>query len=365
MTLVLVDERGAVLGSLPPFEAATPWWQDIGPVVDGARERFAVDVTVLRLLRADRPHPPGGAVTYLAEPDRGRLRRPGPGVGALAPWAGDLPDDPLRQTWARPGGPDADLAWADTVLAAIGRPRVGGHSRSARGTSRACGGSRPPAARRGSRSSRRSSRTRARCSTRSRAGRWPSLACSGATARGRCSTRCPATTATTPRSPNGSRMVDGLVRLQAAWSTRTAELLGLGLPDWRGPALTGAIAALVERERDGLDGRDRATLGAFVADLPARFAALAACGLPDTLVHGDFHPGNVRGDGTTMTLLDWGDAGVGHPLLDQPAFLAVIDDADVDAVATRWAAAWRSAVPDRSPSAPRPSSRPSPPRARP
>ncbi|MEO1248940.1 MAG: phosphotransferase, partial [Pseudomonadota bacterium] len=29
------------------------------------------------------------------------------------------------------------------------------------------------------------------------------------------------------------------------------------------------------------------------------------------MVHGDFHPGNVRGDGNRLTLIDWGDCGIG------------------------------------------------------
>ena len=56
-------------------------------------------------------------------------------------------------------------------------------------------------------------------------------------------------------------------------------------------------------------------------------ADVAGCGVPDTLVHGDFHPGNTRGragDGGRSVLLDWGDCGLGNPLLDQAAFLASI-----------------------------------------
>ena len=122
--------RGAVLGSLPPFEAATPWWQDIGPVVDGARERFGVDVTVLRLLRADRPHPAGGAVTYLAEPGAG----------------GTVPDRvrrrPPRAMGQRPPGRPA-AADLGTTRRARRRPRVGGlgprRDRPAAGRSGAAG----------------------------------------------------------------------------------------------------------------------------------------------------------------------------------------------------------------------------------
>src|SRR4051812_17915027 len=116
--LVLVDHMGAVVGALPSFPVEVPWWPDALAVVAGARERFGVDVIVLRLLEAERPSPPGGAVTYLAE-----VRGDVPPDLAVEPWSGSLAEHPLRQPWARPGGPDADLAWADSVLAANGRER--------------------------------------------------------------------------------------------------------------------------------------------------------------------------------------------------------------------------------------------------
>jgi aminoglycoside/choline kinase family phosphotransferase len=353
VTMVLLGEDGMVLGSLPPFEAATPWWQDIGPVVDGVRERFGLDVTVLRLLGADRAHPPGGAVTYLAEPGAGpsgHVPAPGPDFRDLAPWAGDLPDDPLRQAWARPGGPAADLAWADGVLTGLGRPRVA-PAQQVRTWNLSSLWRLPTAG----------------------SAAWLKVVPPFFAQEGALLDALAGGPVVVPRvlgrdgprslldevpgedrydAPIDERlaMVDGLVRLQTAWSSRTAELFGLGLPDWRGVALTQAIAAVVERSGDSLETRDRATLEAFVAELPARFDALGACGLPDTLVHGDFHPGNVRGDGMSMTLIDWGDAGVGHPLLDQPALLAVTPEPwAAAAVASRWADAWRSAVPGSQP----------------
>ena len=45
-------------------------------------------------------------------------------------------------------------------------------------------------------------------------------------------------------------------------------------------------------------------------------------------MHGDFHPGNLRGDGRHLRLLDWGDSGVGHPLLDETAFCQRLSAAD-------------------------------------
>jgi Phosphotransferase enzyme family len=117
-------------------------------------------------------------------------------------------------------------------------------------------------------------------------------------------------------------MIDLLVDLQSRWRTRVDELLSLGLPDWRAPALCAAIAGLIDRRADVLEPADVPLLAAFVDDLPLRCVAIEACGVSEGLVHGDFHPGNLRGGtGSSLTLLDWGDSGVGHPLLGMPAFL--------------------------------------------
>ncbi|MES2342604.1 MAG: aminoglycoside phosphotransferase family protein [Pseudomonadota bacterium] len=144
-------------------------------------------------------------------------------------------------------------------------------------------------------------------------------------------------------------MVDLLVGIQARWIGREDELLALGLPDWRAPALTQAIGMVFERTAPQLSTKNRGALAAFVADLPRRFADLAACGLPDTLAHGDFHPGNLRGQGEKLTLLDWGDSGLGHPLLDSSAFLDRIPAEAVEAVRAVWLARWREAVPGSDP----------------
>ena len=103
----MVTQDGAVVGSLPAVPVSTPWWQDMEPVVRAVREHFGIDVVVLRLLEAELNRPHGGRVVYLAEVDR-----PVP----AEPWDGSLVDHPLRQSYARPGGPKADLAWAKTVL---------------------------------------------------------------------------------------------------------------------------------------------------------------------------------------------------------------------------------------------------------
>ena len=114
--LVLVTPDGALVGALPEMPVALPWWQDAESVVRAARERYGVDVTILRLLETERDRPHGGAVTYLAE-----VSAPVP----AGPWTGSLDRHPLRHPYAEPGGPAADLAWARSVLADRGLPLAG------------------------------------------------------------------------------------------------------------------------------------------------------------------------------------------------------------------------------------------------
>lgn len=337
VTLVLCRRDGAVVGALPPYEVALPWWQEVGPVVDGAQAHHAVTVTVLRLLAAaPNAHGAGGPVTYLAEVADDALPAPRPWVGA------PNTDEPLRAPWARPGGPAADLEWADAVLAHRGDPRVG-PARQVRTWNLSSLWRLP---------------TRA-------GGAWlkvvpPFFAHEGAVLAHLDPEIVPPLLATDAArmllaevpgedqyEAKGSallQMVDLLVGLQARWIGRTEDLRAVGAPDWRAAPLTTLLEDLVERSASQLDRTVAARLDPLVSGLPARFAEVASCGLPDTLVHGDFHRGNVRGAGGSFVLLDWGDCGVGHPMLDQAAFLDRLKADDQDLVRTAWTTSWQQRV---------------------
>ncbi len=353
VTLVLCT-RGTsghetVLGALPAFDVDVPYWPETRSVVDGARRAHGVDVTVLRVLPAPPGADPiGGPVTYLAEVPR-------PPEAPLEPWPGDaLAPDPLRQTWAVPGGPAADLAWADAVLAARGTPRAGrpeqvkswnlssvhrlplpdgaawlkvvpsffAHEGAVLARLARLGAAGVP-------------RLLAHDGPRVLLDESPGADCYDAT---------------------GARllaMVELLVGLQRAWVGRVDELVGLGAVDIRAQALTRAAVDTYQRTAAELDSSSsiRPVLEELLAGLEDRFAAVAACGVPDTLVHGDFHPGNLIGgtSGAPLVLLDWGDCGAGHPLLDQAAFTGRLGAADLVAVRATWARLWREAVPGSEP----------------
>jgi len=355
VTLVLCTPAGDLLGELPPFDVALPYWQEVADVVAGARAAFDLDLTVLRLLRVERARTAdGGPVTYLAEVDAGvdagvGGRRPGALLRRYDPPGGSDPlaDDPRRADYARPGGPAADLGWATAQL--TGRSvQVVGAPRQVRTWNLSSLWQLPTSA----------------------GLVWlkvvPAfLAREGAVLGALAPTlRPPLLGAEGSRvllgdvpgddqyGATGERLLDLaelLAGWQATWAGRTAEVLALGGADRRPDVVVPAVRAVHRRHRATLgallDGAGLAALDALVAGLEARFAAVAGCGLPDVLVHGDYHPGNVRGRPGAFAVLDWGEAGVGSPALDVLALTAGLDDADRERVEPLLADRWRRLVP--------------------
>jgi hypothetical protein len=145
------------------------------------------------------------------------------------------------------------------------------------------------------------------------------------------------------------RAIATLVAIQARVADRVGERLAIGLPDWRWAPLRVLVDDVVERHRAELASGDQRALDALLGAFDARCAAIEGCGLPTTLVHGDFHPGNLRGTETALRILDWGDCGVGHPLLDAPAMLGTRPPDGRRALVDAWAGQWQARVPGSDP----------------
>nr|BFE64761.1 hypothetical protein GCM10020063_092870 [Dactylosporangium thailandense] len=338
VVLVLVDEGGAVLGELPAFDVRIPFWPEVEELVDGAR-RHGAEISVLRLLHADRPHPPGGVVTYLAQLERG--------TPELEPTSWRPRPHERRAPFAEVGGPAASIAWARDALEAAGygtpeeiRQRKTWNLSALWQLETAWGTvwlkHLPPFLR-----------------TEHEVLAWlgavapgvaPPLIAADGTGRellghlpGEDGFGAPFAARVT--------MADLLHGLQRRALDDVEALSERGVRDRRGSLLWEQIEAVAEPWLAEILG-----LGALLDGLSDRFAAVEACGLPETLVHGDFHPGNVRFAALVPpAVLDWGDAFLGHPAFDLLRLREGLAPSEADALVEHWAGLWRKVVPGSDP----------------
>ncbi|HZX01713.1 phosphotransferase [Kribbella sp.] len=126
--------------------------------------------------------------------------------------------------------------------------------------------------------------------------------------------------------------------LQRALVPRVDELLRLGVPDARVPALPGIFDAAV------LETSTADKLSGLRPRLVGWCEELRAIGVPDSLDHADLHDGQILVAGVgRYTFFDWGDANVGHPFfsllvtleraaeLHGPEVVARLEDAYLEA----------------------------------
>jgi aminoglycoside phosphotransferase (APT) family kinase protein len=111
--------------------------------------------------------------------------------------------------------------------------------------------------------------------------------------------------------------------MQRRCAGESGWLRSIGCADRRLAVLRDQVPALVDAPEVRAE-MDEALHERLVARVPALLDAcdeLAACGVPETLIHGDLHGGNVaHGDGRPI-IFDWTDAAVAHPFLDLVTFL--------------------------------------------
>lgn len=128
---------------------------------------------------------------------------------------------------------------------------------------------------------------------------------------------------------------------------RGVERLATDLAEALGHPVTRSMVDLPDAEVAGLcDAVDDAVATVLGLGLPAR-----------TLVHGDFHGSNVMLLGNRVSIFDWSDAAVSHPLVDIGAWQSWFrdDPSTLDELWRTFAEAWSSVTdPDRIIAARRP-----------
>jgi Phosphotransferase enzyme family len=337
VTLVLVDAEGALLGALPPFNVAVPWWQEVADVVAGARARHGVDVQVLRLLHGDRPNPPGGTVTYLAQ------TFDAPPAG-LTPIEADLSPHPCRAAYAEPGGPAASTAWAIAVLAALGTPGAVAVQQRTWNLSaiwRLDAGGAPVAWLKQVPAFFGHEPATLRLVAGVAPGLAPPLLAAGDDGR-MLLAHAPGEDRYGAGAGFRALVAADVHPVQAHFVGRVEELLAAGVPDRRD--LEPWLRAAAEPYCASIPGLEK-----VVAALPETLDAVAACGVPATLMHGDLHPGNVRADGDIRVIMDWGDATVAHPAFDIIRLTGDLPAGEAAPLVAAWAKRWRETMPGSNP----------------
>ncbi len=145
-------------------------------------------------------------------------------------------------------------------------------------------------------------------------------------------------------------MLTAIGRLVAAQAALAGKTDAAALPDRTPRALVGQVRALLASEAvHGLSAGELAQAHRLADQLPGIVEELAACGLPETVVHGDFHPGNWRSDGGAPVIVDFSDSYLGHPAFDGLRPRAFLSEDRWGQVRRAWTEAWAEQVPGSEP----------------
>ncbi|WP_191301214.1 phosphotransferase [Lentzea cavernae] len=291
--VALVSTPGGFTGRTRPFPVATPDWNHVEPVNTALRDLLGVETSVLRLISVEGGDAPfGGVVTYHVE------AHDEPGRTHLDPADAPEPDAENRLLWARPGGPAELVGWADEVITRTG-----------------------PAA-------------QVRTWNLSSVHRLP-------TAGG------PVWLKAVPPFFADEGTVIRLVaahdpalvpEVLASAPHRVLMSQAEGTKCW--PVTAAHVEEVVPRwvaVQHALAGEPR---------LRPSAVPMPDFGLPDTLTHGDFHPGNWLSSGV---VIDWSDAVWGHPAFDACRLMEYAEPELHDLIRRVWSDAWLAHRPDSRP----------------
>jgi hypothetical protein len=136
-------------------------------------------------------------------------------------------------------------------------------------------------------------------------------------------------------------------RLQAAAIADVEALLAAGCLDRRLAGLPSQIEALLTSEMvlATLDEEEGQQLAARRPQLQSLCQELASYGLPETLVHGDLHGGNVAIRNDSFVYFDWTDACISHPFFDMLPIFFEEDTAVQTQLRDAYLSQWTALVP--------------------
>ncbi|MGW6450097.1 phosphotransferase family protein [Lentzea sp. NPDC055074] len=291
--VALVSTPSGFAGRTDAIDVESRWWADVEPVNEALERLLGVRTSVLRLISAEGGERSGGGlVTYHVEahgePDRTWLR----------PCEEPAADAPHRLPWARQGGPDELLSWADSYVERTGPPvQVKSWNLSSVHRLPTANGS-----------------------------AWlkavpPFFADEGAViamVAEHDPALVPEVLASAPK-----RVLLGQAHGQDCWDPAPEHVEDI-VPRW--VAVQNALAGEPRVRR-------------CVVPMPS-------FGLPDTLVHGDFHPGNWFSSGV---VIDWSDVVWGHPALDAGRLVEFCRPGLRDLIRRVWSEAWLRHRPDSRP----------------
>ena len=120
--------------------------------------------------------------------------------------------------------------------------------------------------------------------------------------------------------------------VQIGLAEHVTELLSLRVPDHRLSVLPALFSQLLAAESNFMIDQEKGLTSAEWQQVKEKASGfgqictkLAACGIPESLNHGDFHDGNVLVKDGRITFFDWGDGDVTHPFVSLRTFFVSIE----------------------------------------
>ncbi|MEA2547977.1 MAG: hypothetical protein QOE42_575 [Chloroflexota bacterium] len=147
------------------------------------------------------------------------------------------------------------------------------------------------------------------------------------------------------------RGATALVAIQRAMAIDDAALRTLreaGAPHRPLADLVASVATAIGPDGFGVGdgGIPPERAGRVLEALATAVARVESIGLPESVVHGDFHSGNAALVDDRVVIIDWSDAAISNPAIDLVTWVAWSGgrQREVDAATDGWVDAWSGAV---------------------